>query len=81
MRESVDMLRQILVYNPERRLSGTNFLTNMDFNDLFFENSLRFNGKRIQCLSLLDLEAVKFGDDPMEAMAMEEMVYLDTTDA
>ncbi|EGT48742.1 hypothetical protein CAEBREN_03462 [Caenorhabditis brenneri] len=62
MRESVDLLRQILVYNPERRLSGINLLTNEYFDDLFFSNMMRSNG-RVPCLSLADFQAVETGDE------------------
>ncbi|CAL2032153.1 unnamed protein product [Caenorhabditis brenneri] len=62
MRESVDLLRQILVYNPERRLSGIELLTHEYFDDLFFSNSMRSNG-RVLCLTLEDFQAVETGDE------------------
>ncbi|CAL2038000.1 unnamed protein product [Caenorhabditis brenneri] len=71
MRESVDLIRQILVYQPERRLSGIDFLTNVFFNELFARNAIRSNGRRILCLSPADLQAVRSGDGT---------VSLDSTD-
>ncbi|EGT56689.1 hypothetical protein CAEBREN_08117 [Caenorhabditis brenneri] len=71
MRESVDLIRQILVYHPERRLSGIDFLTHVFFNELFAPNAIRSNGRRILCLSQADLQAVRSGDGT---------VSLDSTD-
>ncbi|CAB02275.1 Protein kinase domain-containing protein [Caenorhabditis elegans] len=62
MKDSVELLRQVLVYNPSRRLCGIEFLTNPFFTVLFNEKTVRFNKKKIQCVSAVDLQAVKSGD-------------------
>ncbi|CAI5449708.1 unnamed protein product [Caenorhabditis angaria] len=62
MIESIDLLKKVLVYNPFQRLSGTDFLMAPYFMQIFHEQTVRMNGKRITCLSGADWQIVKIGD-------------------
>lgn len=62
MKEAVELLRQVLVYNPSKRLCGTEFLMDAFFIELFDKNTLRSNNKRIGCITQKDHQNVKNGD-------------------
>uniref|UniRef100_A0A0K0FTY2 Glycogen synthase kinase 3 alpha (inferred by orthology to a zebrafish protein) n=1 Tax=Strongyloides venezuelensis TaxID=75913 RepID=A0A0K0FTY2_STRVS len=54
-RELIRLLKRILVYNPEKRLSGVKLLKHKIFNELFEEGAKR-NGKPFTLLTKTDLE-------------------------
>uniref|UniRef100_A0A8R1DMB3 Protein kinase domain-containing protein n=2 Tax=Caenorhabditis japonica TaxID=281687 RepID=A0A8R1DMB3_CAEJA len=74
MTESVQLLRQILVYNPQKRLSGVDFLVSPYFQQVFAEGAVRANKKKITCVTANDWSAVKNGDTTitMESISTDE---------
>ncbi|CAI2299407.1 unnamed protein product [Caenorhabditis sp. 36 PRJEB53466] len=62
MMDSVNVLRQVLVYDPQNRLGGVDLLMHPYFHQLFEETTVRSNGKRITCLSASDYQNAKAGD-------------------
>lgn len=62
MKAATQLIRQILQYKPENRLSGLELLKNQFFSDIFNSNTCRYNGEKISCLSKKDLKDVERGD-------------------
>ncbi|CAL2035119.1 unnamed protein product [Caenorhabditis brenneri] len=62
MKESVELLRQVLTYNPMKRLCGTDLLMDAYFIELFDDNTVRYNNKKIGCITQKDYQNVKNGD-------------------
>lgn len=61
MRQAVEILRQILKYNPKDRLAGRELLTQPFFADLFQPRTRRKDNRAIGCLTKTDLNNVKRG--------------------
>ncbi|KAM3717316.1 Glycogen synthase kinase [Dirofilaria immitis] len=59
---ALELLSQVLVYDPINRLSGPHFLGNSYFSELFDPHTRR-NGQRIKVLSKKDLECAVAGDE------------------
>ncbi|EGT44802.1 hypothetical protein CAEBREN_18833 [Caenorhabditis brenneri] len=65
MKESVELLREVLSYNPMKRLCGTELLMDAYFIEvmiLFDDNTVRYNNKKIGCITQKDYQNVKNGD-------------------
>lgn len=75
MKDSVDLLRKVLVYDPSKRRTGTEFLVDPFFKELFKDNTVRFNRKKIGCLTSRDLVVVKNGDTTITDETGEETVH------
>ncbi|CAB3409975.1 unnamed protein product [Caenorhabditis bovis] len=72
MTESVDILQQIMVYNPFKRLCGHELLMNSYFKQIFKEDVVRMNGKKIGCLTMADWNAVRSGDKTITGESTDE---------
>ncbi|KJH52674.1 kinase domain protein [Dictyocaulus viviparus] len=64
-KEAVQILQDMLVYTPIRRLCGQRLLSNPFFYEIFDKNTRRPCGKPIACLSPADVAEVSNGDGSM----------------
>uniref|UniRef100_A0A1I7VDD4 Protein kinase domain-containing protein n=1 Tax=Loa loa TaxID=7209 RepID=A0A1I7VDD4_LOALO len=71
---ALNLLAQVLVYNPVNRLSGPRFLENSYFSELFDPHTKR-NGQRIKVLSKKDFECAVAGDE-----VLSESITTDTSE-
>ncbi|CAG9539303.1 unnamed protein product [Cercopithifilaria johnstoni] len=71
---ALNLLTQVLVYDPISRLSGPRFLENSYFSELF-DPQTRRNGQRIKILSKKDLEVAVAGDEELS-----ESIATDTSE-
>ncbi|CAI4225292.1 unnamed protein product [Auanema sp. JU1783] len=63
--EAVEILKEILTYNPNKRLHGSELLLHPFFSEIFRPEVRRPGGKRIRCLTHRDLQEVRNGDKSM----------------
>ncbi|EFO90643.1 hypothetical protein CRE_08109 [Caenorhabditis remanei] len=61
MKAATELIRQILVYKPENRLSGLELLKNPFFSEIFEPKKLRWNREK-SCVTSQDLRDVEQGD-------------------
>ncbi|OZC09735.1 phosphoprotein phosphatase 1 domain protein [Onchocerca flexuosa] len=69
---ALNLLAQVLVYDPVSRLSGPRFLENSYFNELFDPHTRR-NGQRIKILSEKDFKCAVAGDEVLPESVTTEI--------